>query len=181
MHTTQHAQDKCTRHTHRTHYTGCTTQDARQTHNIGHTTRIHNTHDTQHTHTTHTQMEIHFFQAMKEAEKHLEIVKSERSLYKSLCKMSTNTLKNHFGEDLQMEIHFFQAIKEAEKHLEIVKLEHSLYKSLCKTSTITLKSHFGEDLQQLPPPGAMLPVNTHNITVYYSFDMAQQVKIYTTY
>ena len=60
-----------------------------------------------------------------------------------------------------MGIHF-QAIKEAEKHLEIVKSERSLYKSLCKASTNTLKTHFGEDLQQLPPPGAMVPVNTQH-------------------
>lgn len=78
-------------------------------------------------------------------------------------------------------IHFFQVIREAEKHLEIVKAERSFYKTLCKTSTSTLKTHFGEDLQQLPPPGAMVPVNTHKITVHYSFDMAQQVKIYTAY
>ena len=73
-------------------------------------------------------------------------------------------------------ITFFRQSKEAKKHLEIVKSERSLYKSLCKTSTSTLKTHFGEDLQQLPPPGAMVPVNTHIITLHYSFDMAQQVK-----
>ena len=92
-----------------------------------------------------------------------------------------DTTHAYARHDTHHGIYFFQAIKEAEKHLEIVKSERSLYKSLCKTSTSTLKTHFGEDLQQLPPPGSMVPVNTHNITLHYSFDMAQQVKIYTAY
>jgi len=41
------------------------------------------------------------FQAIREAEKHLEVVKSERSYYKSLCKITADTLKAYFGDDLQ--------------------------------------------------------------------------------
>ena len=71
----------------------------------------------------------------------------------------------------------FQSLKVAEKHIELVTSERSFYKELIKASKETAKDFFKEILHQLPSPGAMVPANTYNMTMHYSFDMAQQVKI----
>ena len=58
-----------------------------------------------------------------------------------------------------------------------MKSERSFYKELRKTCKDTLETYFGKDMEQLPPPGAKVPANTHDIKVHYSFDMAQQVEL----
>ena len=55
-------------------------------------------------------------------------------------------------------------------------MERSLYCNACKSSRETLKAAFTEaDLFQPPPPLSYSPPKRHQITVHYSFDMAQQV------
>ena len=53
-----------------------------------------------------------------------------------------------------------------------MKAERTHYKEVCEASAKTLERLFGDDV---PPPGAMIPPNTHRATIQYSFDMPQQV------
>ena len=70
-----------------------------------------------------------------------------------------------------------QIIDEAKVHLETVTMERSLYWNACKSSRDTLKAVFtAQDLLQPPSPSSYSPPKSHEMTVYYSFDMAQQVK-----
>jgi len=70
-----------------------------------------------------------------------------------------------------------QIIDKAKVHLETVTSERSLYRSACKSSRDSLKTMFtAADVFQPPSPSSFLSPKSHNITVHYSFDMAQQVK-----
>jgi len=74
-------------------------------------------------------------------------------------------------------ITFTQIIDEAKAHLQTVTTERSLYRSVCKSSRETLKSVFSEaDLFQPPSPSSYQQPMSHEMTVHYSFDMAQQVQ-----
>lgn len=64
-----------------------------------------------------------------------------------------------------------QAIKQAEEHITLVKQEREHYRSCCKTSSTNLKDCFAD----VPSPGSHIPPRSHDITIHYSFDMAQQV------
>ena len=55
-------------------------------------------------------------------------------------------------------------------------MERSLYRSVCEESKKDVRQLFKHDNSFSPPgPGATLPPCSSNITVHYSFDMAQQV------
>ena len=64
-----------------------------------------------------------------------------------------------------------QAIKQAEEHIDLVKQERAHYHSCCQTSTTNLQDCFAD----VPSPGSYIPPRSHDITIHYSFDMAQQV------
>ena len=83
---------------------------------------------------------------------------------------------------LKLMITFIQTIDKAKDHLEIVTTERSLYRDACKSSREALKAAFTEgDLFQPPPPLSYSPPKSHQMTVHYSFDMAQQVNEWYTY
>ena len=65
----------------------------------------------------------------------------------------------------------------AKDHLKIVGEERSANWTICKTTRQNLKDHYEVDGTLQPPaPGSMLPAMNTEITMHYSFDMAQQVK-----
>ena len=64
-----------------------------------------------------------------------------------------------------------KVLKEAEAHLVLATQERSYYKSLVDASKRVLQQSFTVDGELKLSPG------THNITMHYSFDMAQQVSM----
>ena len=69
-------------------------------------------------------------------------------------------------------MHFhLQAIKQAEEHIDLVKQERAHYRSCVDTSTANLTACFAD----IPPPFSNIPPRSHDTTIHYSFDMAQQV------
>ena len=76
-------------------------------------------------------------------------------------------------------VHYLlQAIKAAEEHLVAVAKERSKYSSACKDSKSDLIALFTNGTFQPPPPGSRVPPLSHDTTVHYSFDMAQQASYY---
>ena len=49
--------------------------------------------------------------------------------------------------------------------------ERAHYRECCETSKANLQSSF----PVIPPPGSILPANSTDTAIHYSFDMAQQV------
>ena len=77
-------------------------------------------------------------------------------------------------------LYLLQVISLARDHLKIVGEERSAYRTICKTTRQNLKDHYEVDGTLQPPaPGSMVPAMNTEITMHYSFDMAQQVKMYT--
>ena len=71
-----------------------------------------------------------------------------------------------------------KVLKEAEAHLVLATQERSYYKSLVDMSKRVLQQSFTVDGELKPPClNARLSPGTHNITIHYSFDMAQQVSM----
>lgn len=69
-----------------------------------------------------------------------------------------------------------QVLKDAEAHLHLATQERSYYRSVIDTSKEALKDTFTVNGElQVPPICACLPPATKNITMHFSFDMAQQV------
>ena len=69
---------------------------------------------------------------------------------------------------------FLKAIKSAEEHIELVQKERAHYHECLDTSSTSIKASF----PAVPSPGSCLPANSTDATVHYSFDMAQQVRMY---
>ena len=75
----------------------------------------------------------------------------------------------------QMVCYIFQAIKAAEEHLLAVTKERSYYRSACKQGRSDLEALFSSNGSfQPPPPASALRPLCNDITVHFSFDMAQQ-------
>ena len=73
-----------------------------------------------------------------------------------------------------------KVLKDAEAHLSLATQERSYYKSLVDASKGVLQQSFMVDGELKPPClNARLSPGTHNITMHYSFDMAQLVWIET--
>ena len=75
-------------------------------------------------------------------------------------------------------IHLFhqQVLKDAEAHLHLATQERSYYRSMIETSKEVLKESFTVNGQlEIPSISACLPLATKDITMHFSFDMAQQV------
>ena len=69
-----------------------------------------------------------------------------------------------------------QVLKDAEAHLQLATQERSYYRSVIDASKEVLKETFTIAGQlQVPPISACLSPGTNNITMHFSFDMAQQV------
>lgn len=69
-------------------------------------------------------------------------------------------------------------LKDAEAHLLLATQERSHYKSVVDTAKKTLQLTFTVDGELIVPPiSACLPPATKDITMHFSFDMAQQVPI----
>ena len=69
-----------------------------------------------------------------------------------------------------------QVLKDAEAHLHLATQERSFYRSVVDTSKEALKETFTVNGQlEVPPISVCLPPATKNITMHFSFDMAQQV------
>ena len=67
-------------------------------------------------------------------------------------------------------------LKDARAHLHLATQERSYYRSLIDASKEVLKETFTVNAQlQVPPISACLSPGT-NITMHFSFDMAQHVK-----
>ena len=76
-------------------------------------------------------------------------------------------------------VHYLlQAIKTTEEHLVAVAKERSKYRSACKDSKSELITLFTNGTFRPPPPGSAVPPLSHDTTVHYSFDMAQQASYY---
>lgn len=74
---------------------------------------------------------------------------------------------------------FIQIIDLAKDHLANVKEECSAYREICKSAQQNLKDIFtSAEIFQPPGPGSMIAPLTNRTTMHYSFDMAQQVKIF---
>ena len=72
-------------------------------------------------------------------------------------------------------------IDRAKSHLDAVAKERKLYCEVCKTSREELKSTFTLNGSFQPPvPNSCIPPRNTPVKVYYSFDMAQQVRLYST-
>ena len=71
-----------------------------------------------------------------------------------------------------------KVLKDAEEHLLLATKERSYYKSLVDSAKAVFKRTFTVDGELKPPClNARLSPGTHNITMHYSFDMAQQVSV----
>ncbi len=67
-------------------------------------------------------------------------------------------------------------LKAAEDHLTYVQLERTYYRSICNECRQDVRSFFVSNGEFSPPlPHTLIPANTNNIKVHYSFDYAQQV------
>ena len=71
-----------------------------------------------------------------------------------------------------------QVLKDAEAHPFLATQERSHYRTVVEQSKKTLQNTFTVDGQlEVPPICACLPPATKDITMHFSFDMAQQVAI----
>ena len=70
-------------------------------------------------------------------------------------------------------------VKRAEVHLQLATKARSYLKSQVKSGKETIKDHFTDKGLAVPPVGACLAPVSNTITMHFSFDMAQQVCIYT--
>ena len=61
--------------------------------------------------------------------------------------------------------------------MDVVSRESKHYREQCKSSRDNLKALYTSDfgICQPPAPGSVVPSNSVNTTIHYSFDMAQQV------
>ncbi len=66
-------------------------------------------------------------------------------------------------------------MKRAEVHLLLATKARSYLKAQVKSAKDTIKSHFTDNDLAVPSVGACLMPASNNITVHFSFDMAQQV------
>lgn len=66
-------------------------------------------------------------------------------------------------------------VKRAEVHLLLATKARSYLKSQVKTAKDTIESHFIDRDLDVPSVGACLMPASNNITMHFSFDMAQQV------
>ena len=82
--------------------------------------------------------------------------------------------------DITVFLYLLQVISLARDHLKIVSEERTAYRTICKTTRQNLKDQFEVDgTLQLPAPGSMIPPMSTEVKMHYSFDMAQQVKLFT--
>ena len=80
-----------------------------------------------------------------------------------------------------LHIYLIQMIDRAKSHLDAVAKERKLYREVCKTSREDLKSTFTLNGSFQPPaPNSCIPPRHTPVKVHYSFDMAQQVWLYST-
>lgn len=72
-----------------------------------------------------------------------------------------------------------QILQAAKVHLDAVTQERKLYREVCKTSRETLKTTYSsaDGVLHPPPPRCTVPPCSVQMTMHYSFDMAQQVKV----
>ena len=78
-------------------------------------------------------------------------------------------------------IHLTQMIDKAKSHLDAVAKERKLYREVCKVSRKEPKSAFTiNDSFQPPAPNLAIPPRSTPAKIYFSFDMAQQVCLYST-
>ena len=69
-----------------------------------------------------------------------------------------------------------QTLRTVRIHLDAVTQERKLYREVCKSSRDTLKATYSTDgVLQPPPPRSAIPPCSEQMTMHYSFDMAQQV------
>ena len=72
-------------------------------------------------------------------------------------------------------------IDKAKSHLDAVAKERKLYREVCKASREELKSAFTiNDSFQPPATNLAIPPRSTPAKIHYSFDMAQQVCLYST-
>ena len=112
------------------------------------------------------------FQTLKLAEKHLELVNSERSFYIELCRTSKETVKDFFGEVLQQLPSPNTEKTPCEYGPVFAPYLHDWTLYGINTVQKRVRIYMAFFLCN-----AMVPANTHAMTMHYSFDMAQQVKI----
>ena len=68
-----------------------------------------------------------------------------------------------------------QVLKDAEAHLQLSTEERSYYRTIIDTIKEVLKNTFTDDGQLIVPPvNACVPPRSQDITVHFSFNMAQQ-------
>ena len=97
----------------------------------------------------------------------------EKSQVKVILKIEHNT----FAYTLVYAM-LLQTIKAAEAHIILTTKERSYYRSQCKESKRVVHETFTKNDQFLPPPPySSLPPLQNDITVHFSFDMAQQVRL----
>ena len=74
-------------------------------------------------------------------------------------------------------IHCKWIISVAKDHVDVVSRERKHYREQCKSSWDNIKALYTSDswICQPPAPGYVIPSNSVNTTIHYSFDMAQQV------
>ena len=69
-----------------------------------------------------------------------------------------------------------QVVRKAQAHLEVATKARSYYKGQIEDAKRALKATFMVDGVLTPPSiSACLPPKAHDITMHFSFDMAQQV------
>ena len=66
-------------------------------------------------------------------------------------------------------------MKSAEEHLLLATKARSYLKGQVKEAKDAVKSHFTDRDVVVPPIGSMPTPRCNNITIHFSFDMAQQV------
>ena len=90
----------------------------------------------------------------------------------------TSTLLTMGQNHTCIRIYYSQILSTAKTHLDAVSAERKLYRDVCKSSRDTLKATFTTDgYLQPPPPRSNTRPCSVEMTMHYSFDMAQQVKI----
>jgi len=69
-------------------------------------------------------------------------------------------------------------IKKVSAHINLVAKERDYYRKLCKDSATTLRGHYTTNDKYTPLPVSMsCQAMSKNMTVHYSFDMAQQASL----
>ena len=68
-----------------------------------------------------------------------------------------------------------EIVKQAENHLLLATKARSYLKSQIATAKEEIKIAFVNKGLDLPPVGSSLPPLSHDISIHYSFDFAQQV------